>query len=230
MLRPSCAGTSGAPHPGPMWCTPGAASLGVKGLWEAVCLPQPSPSSRDLQGQPARRGHGVRGPAAPLLKVRVDRACCLHGQDRSHLVQGSDQDPDLTDAGGEQQSPCGLPVGFAMAEDLGAGQESRALGAGRRQLRAARGRSTQPGPSTGGGGQAPAWEGAQVQCATDVPVPCTSWPSCSWGGDGAGEQGPAVQGVSPHTIQRLLGTAPQGQTPPHVPEAPRTGAGPTGKW
>lgn len=36
--------------------------------------------------------------------------------------------------------------------------------------------------------------------------------------------------VPPHTIQRLLGTAPQGQTPPHVPEAPQTGAGPTGKW
>lgn len=198
MLHPGCTGTPAAPHPEPMWCIPRAASSGVKGLWEAVCLPQPSPSGGDPQG------HGARGPAAPLLKVCAHRACCLHGQDRSHLVQGSDQDPDLTDAGGEQQSPCGLPVGFAMAEDLGVGQESRALGARRRRHRAARGHSTQPGPSTGGGGRAPAWEGARGHCATDVPVPCTPWPSCSWGSDGAGEQGPAVQGA-----------------PTHHPEAPR---------
>lgn len=223
MLHPGCTGTRGAPHPEPMWCTPRAASSGVKGLWEAVCLPQPSPSGGDPQG------HGARGPAAPLLKVCAHRACCLHGQDRSHLVQGSDQDPDLTDAGGEQQSPCGLPVGFAMAEDLGVGQESRALGTRRRRHRAAGGHSTQPGPSTGGGGRAPAWEGARGHCATDVPVPCTPGRAALGAVTELGSRGQQCR-VPPHTIQRLLSTASQGQTPPHVPEAPQTGAGPTGKW
>lgn len=56
----------------------------------------------------------------PLAKVRVDRACCLHGEDGSHLVQGGDQDADLADAGCEQQGPRWLPVGFAVAKDLGA--------------------------------------------------------------------------------------------------------------
>lgn len=69
---------------------------------------------------PPGEGEGARA-CQLLTKVRVDRACCLHGEDGSHLVQGGDQDPNLADAGCEQQGPCRLPIGFAMAEDLGAG-------------------------------------------------------------------------------------------------------------
>lgn len=76
---------------------------------------------------PPGRGEGARAHLL-LVKMRVDRACCLHGEDGSHLVQGSDQDPDLTDAGREQQGPRRLPVGFAVAEDLGAKGESGASG------------------------------------------------------------------------------------------------------
>lgn len=41
-----------------------------------------------------------------------------HGQNRRHSVQRSDEDSDLTDPSGQQQSPGGLSVRFAVAEHL----------------------------------------------------------------------------------------------------------------
>lgn len=43
-----------------------------------------------------------------------------HGKDRGDLIQGGDEDADLTDAGSEQQRPGWLSISFAMAKDLGA--------------------------------------------------------------------------------------------------------------
>lgn len=41
-----------------------------------------------------------------------------HGEDGGHLVEGRDEDADLADAGGQEQGPGRLSVGFAVAEDL----------------------------------------------------------------------------------------------------------------
>lgn len=41
-----------------------------------------------------------------------------HGEDGGHCVQGGDEDPYLTDTGGQQQGPGGLPIGLPMAKHL----------------------------------------------------------------------------------------------------------------
>ena len=83
-------------------------------------------------------------PARPRRGVWVDRAGCLHGEDGSHLVQRGDQDPNLADAGREQQGPRRLPVGFAMAEDLWGEGASGPCDAGTAQLCARVLRTAQP--------------------------------------------------------------------------------------
>lgn len=47
-----------------------------------------------------------------------------HGKDGGDLIQGGDEDPDLTDAGSQKQRPGRLSIGFAMAKDLGTEQPS----------------------------------------------------------------------------------------------------------
>lgn len=62
-----------------------------------------------LSAQVGCHGHGGRIPGERHA----------HGQDGGHLVQGGNEDADLTDAGRQQQCPRRLSVGFAMAKDLG---------------------------------------------------------------------------------------------------------------
>lgn len=47
-----------------------------------------------------------------------------HREDGGDLVEGSNEDANLTDAGGQEQGPRGLAVGFTMAKDLRTEQAS----------------------------------------------------------------------------------------------------------
>lgn len=48
-----------------------------------------------------------------------------HREDGGDLVEGRDEDANLADAGGEEQGPCWLSVGFAMAKNLRTEQPSQ---------------------------------------------------------------------------------------------------------
>lgn len=41
-----------------------------------------------------------------------------HGEDGGDLIEGRNEDADLADAGRQEQGPCWLSVGFAVAKDL----------------------------------------------------------------------------------------------------------------
>lgn len=58
------------------------------------------------KGLRASKGHSQKGQHS-------------HGEDRGHLVQGCNEDANLTDTGRQQQGPRRLSIGFAMAKDLG---------------------------------------------------------------------------------------------------------------
>lgn len=47
-----------------------------------------------------------------------------HREDGGDLVEGSNEDANLTDAGGQEQGPRGLAVGFPVAKDLRTEQAS----------------------------------------------------------------------------------------------------------
>lgn len=57
-------------------------------------------------------------PPPPELMGRA-RGQHAHGQDGGNLVEGRDEDADLTDAGSQEQGPCWLSICFAVAKDLG---------------------------------------------------------------------------------------------------------------
>lgn len=151
----------------------------------------PHQGSETRTCHPLGRDEGSRA-RPPLAKVRVDRACCLHGEDGSHLVQGGDQDPDLADAGCEQQGPRRLPVGFAVAEDLGADYRKRRRCQGSVMVvprGPGRGSSAQPdgagpshAPSPGRARSPPCTHSSP--CAPQDPHPGTSpssaWPQQAW--------------------------------------------------
>lgn len=70
-----------------------------------------------LQRQyPGRETPGASG------KARSQHA---HGEDGGDLVEGGNEDANLADAGGEEQGPRGLAVGFPVAKDLRTEQAAR---------------------------------------------------------------------------------------------------------
>lgn len=74
----------------------------------------------------AVQGHScriqVQSPPELVGRARRQHA---HREDGGDLVEGRDEDPDLADAGGQEQGPRWLSVGFAVAEDLRTQQPSR---------------------------------------------------------------------------------------------------------
>ena len=67
----------------------------------------------------ATQGHNwriqVRRPPELIGKARGQHA---HREDGGDLVEGRNEDANLTDTGSQEQGPRWLSVGFAMAKDL----------------------------------------------------------------------------------------------------------------
>lgn len=57
------------------------------------------------------------GRETPELVGRA-RGQHAHGEDGGDFIEGRNEDADLADAGGQEQGPCWLSVGFAVAKHL----------------------------------------------------------------------------------------------------------------
>lgn len=57
------------------------------------------------------------GRETPELVGRA-RGQHAHREDGGDLIEGCNEDADLADAGSQEQGPCWLSVGFAVAKDL----------------------------------------------------------------------------------------------------------------
>lgn len=64
-------------------------------------------------------GDGLVEKGLRVSKGHSQKGQHSHGEDRGHLVQGRNEDANLTDTGRQQQGPRRLSIGFAMAKDLG---------------------------------------------------------------------------------------------------------------
>lgn len=64
-----------------------------------------------------------RDTPPPELMGRA-RGQHAHREDGGNFVEGCNEDANLTDAGRQEQGPCWLSVGFAVAKDLGTEQPS----------------------------------------------------------------------------------------------------------
>jgi len=82
-------------------------------------------TTAELLGVVKMAGSGGKDPRKrPVGPTGELQTWYAHGKDRGDLIQGGDEDADLTDAGSQQQRPGWLSVGFAMAKDLGTEQPS----------------------------------------------------------------------------------------------------------